>query len=72
MLMKERGKEEKNKTIRTNFLKGMKKHFVGSEILTAVVMKSSVFWDITPCSPLKFVWRSADYTALYPRRQNSS
>jgi hypothetical protein len=21
---------------------------------------------------LKFVWRSADYTALYPRRQNSS
>jgi hypothetical protein len=23
------------------------------EILTAVVMKSSIFWDITPCSPLK-------------------
>jgi hypothetical protein len=22
------------------------------EVLTAVVMKSSVFWDITPCSPL--------------------
>jgi hypothetical protein len=26
---------------------------VGSEVLTAVVMKTSVFWDITPCSPLK-------------------
>jgi hypothetical protein len=26
---------------------------VGFEVLTAVVMKSSNFWDITPCSPLK-------------------
>jgi hypothetical protein len=25
---------------------------VGFEVLTAVVMKSTVFWDITPCSPL--------------------
>jgi hypothetical protein len=25
---------------------------VGFEALTPVVMKSSVFWDITPCSPL--------------------
>jgi hypothetical protein len=23
------------------------------EVLTAVIMKSSVFWDITPCSPVK-------------------
>jgi hypothetical protein len=23
------------------------------EVLTAVVMKSSIIWDITPCSPLK-------------------
>jgi hypothetical protein len=23
------------------------------EILTAVVMKSTIFWNITPCSPLK-------------------
>jgi hypothetical protein len=23
------------------------------EVLTAVVMKSNIFWDITPCSPLK-------------------
>jgi hypothetical protein len=26
---------------------------VGFEVLTEVVMKSTVFWDITPCSPLK-------------------
>jgi hypothetical protein len=25
----------------------------GSEVLPAVVMKSSIFWYITPCSPLK-------------------
>jgi hypothetical protein len=27
---------------------------VGFEVLTPVLMKSTVFWDITPCSPLKF------------------
>jgi hypothetical protein len=26
---------------------------VGFKVLTAVVVKSTVFWDITPCSPLK-------------------
>jgi hypothetical protein len=26
---------------------------VGFEVLTTVVMMSSIFWDITPCSPLK-------------------
>jgi hypothetical protein len=26
---------------------------VESEVLTAVVMKSRIFWDINPCSPLK-------------------
>jgi hypothetical protein len=101
--------------------------YVAHEVLTAVVKKSSIFWDITPCSPLKAKWRfggtyglhlarlkmklwkksawsrqqaqflvgfllglliyledgcdmylwnigllSTDYTALYPRRQNSS
>jgi hypothetical protein len=25
---------------------------VGFEVLTAVVKKSTIFWDITPCSPL--------------------
>jgi hypothetical protein len=28
--------------------------FVGFEIVTAVVMKSTIFWDKTPCSRLKF------------------
>jgi hypothetical protein len=32
------------------FLNGL--YFVGFEVLTPVVMKSSIFWDITPCSPL--------------------
>jgi hypothetical protein len=27
--------------------------YVGFEVLTAVVMKSTIFWDITPCCPLK-------------------
>jgi hypothetical protein len=29
---------------------------VGSEVLTAMVMKRSIFWDITLCSPLKVGW----------------
>jgi hypothetical protein len=32
--------------------------FVRFQVLTAVVMKSSIFWDITPCSPLKFDQRT--------------
>jgi hypothetical protein len=28
-------------------------HIAGFEVLTAVIVKSSAFWDITPCSPLK-------------------
>jgi hypothetical protein len=35
--------------------KGVK--FVGFEVLTAVVIKSTIFWDITPCGPLKANWR---------------
>jgi hypothetical protein len=27
--------------------------FLGFEVFTAVAMKSTIFWDITPCSPLK-------------------
>jgi hypothetical protein len=30
---------------------------VGYEVLTAMVLKSSIFWDITPCSPWKFKLR---------------
>jgi hypothetical protein len=29
------------------------KQNIGFEVLTTVVMKSTIFWDITPCSPLK-------------------
>jgi hypothetical protein len=32
----------------------MKALFVGFEVLTSVVMKSSIFWGITMCSSLKF------------------
>jgi hypothetical protein len=28
-------------------------YFAGFDVLTVVVMMSSVFWDITPCNPLK-------------------
>jgi hypothetical protein len=27
--------------------------YVGFEVLTAVVMKNSIFWDMAPCGPLK-------------------
>jgi hypothetical protein len=30
-----------------------KSHSVKFEVLTAVVMKSAIFWDIMPCNPLK-------------------
>jgi hypothetical protein len=30
-----------------------RKGFVGFEVFTAVVKKSSAFWDITPCNRLK-------------------
>jgi hypothetical protein len=29
-------------------------YVVGFEVFTAVVMKSIIFWDMTPCSPLSF------------------
>jgi hypothetical protein len=28
-------------------------YLVGFEVLTAMVMKSTIFWDITLCNPLK-------------------
>jgi hypothetical protein len=33
--------------------------FAGFEVFTAVVMKSSVFWEIIPCRPLKVVFFDA-------------
>jgi hypothetical protein len=34
----------------------LERSFLGFKGLTAVVMKSSIFWDITLCSPLKVTW----------------
>jgi hypothetical protein len=33
----------------------------GFEVLTAVIMKSPIFWDITPCMPLKVNRLSEEY-----------
>jgi hypothetical protein len=36
---------------------------VGFQVLTAVVMKSPTFWDITLCSPLEVsLWTAQHYT----------
>jgi hypothetical protein len=40
-------------TLRSLTLDDAQMNRVGFEALTAVIMKSSVFWDTTPCSPLK-------------------
>jgi hypothetical protein len=37
---------------------------VGSEVLTAVIVKSSIYFDITPCSPLK-----VNHTLKHPVRK---
>jgi hypothetical protein len=44
------------------------------EVITAVVMKSSVFWDIPPCSPLKVDRRFGGTYRLYHqgRRMNQA
>jgi hypothetical protein len=38
--------------------KNLKSHIcdVWLQVLTAEVMKSTIFWDITPCSPLKAIY----------------
>jgi hypothetical protein len=41
----------------TNREKRQTKHLVGFEVFRAVVMKSIIFWDMTPCSPLSFTRR---------------
>jgi hypothetical protein len=37
----------------------------GFQVLTAVVMKCSVFWDIRPCGPLKIIRRSCLLSSGY-------
>jgi hypothetical protein len=52
----------------------MPKHkiYVGFEVLTAVVMKSSIFWDTTPRSPLKVNRRFGETCRLRPQDRRSS
>jgi hypothetical protein len=38
---------------------------VGSEVLTPMTMKSSIFWDITPSSPLKVKWRFEEHASIF-------
>jgi hypothetical protein len=62
-------------------------YYVQSEVLTAVTMKNTIFWDMIPCSLVFIkgipkdgdntffhnVWKHIpDYMASYPRRQWSS
>jgi hypothetical protein len=35
--------------------------YVGFEVLTAVVLKGTIFWDITPCGPLSVNQRFGGY-----------
>jgi hypothetical protein len=44
--------------------------YVGFEVLTAVVMNSSVFWDIMPCSPLKVNRRFGEHITYILRSKN--
>jgi hypothetical protein len=39
--------------------------WVGFEVLTSVVMKSAVFWDITQCNPLKVNRRFGGTSRFY-------
>jgi hypothetical protein len=49
--------DEMVKMVRTSFgvtfqTNQTSKYCVGFEVLTAVAMQSTIYWDITPCSPL--------------------
>jgi hypothetical protein len=39
-------------------------HIIGFEVLTAVVLKNSVLWDISPCSPFKITEVSEKHVAF--------
>jgi hypothetical protein len=47
----------------------MNVNYTESEVLTAVFMKSSISWDITPCSPLKVNRRFGRIYRLYLQDQ---
>jgi hypothetical protein len=39
----------------------------GFEVFTAVVMKSIIFWDVAPCSPLSSTLRSSETSGATQR-----
>jgi hypothetical protein len=53
-------------------LKMKRTKVVGFEVLTAVVMKSSIFWDVSPCSPLKVNRRFGEHVASIFRVSSGS
>jgi hypothetical protein len=46
-------------------------YYVGFEVLTPVLMKSSVFWHITPCSPLKMNRRFGETPSSHSKNKPS-
>jgi hypothetical protein len=46
--------------------------YAGFEVLTPVVMKSRIFWNITPCSPVKDNQVSEDHIGLFFDREVGS
>jgi hypothetical protein len=44
---------------------------IGFEVLTAVTMKCSVFWHITPCSPVKVTDVSKEHITSIIRVEKS-
>jgi hypothetical protein len=46
--------------------------YVVFEVLTAAVTKSTIFWDITPCSPLRVNWHFRGTYRLHLQRRKIS
>jgi hypothetical protein len=51
---------------------GVDQCIVGFEVLTAVVIKSTIFWDITPCSPLGVNRRFGGTSRLHLQHRRTS
>jgi hypothetical protein len=57
----------------SNMIHNMKHNaFVRCEVLVAVTMKSSIFWDITPCSPVRVNRRVGGKCRLHLRDRKVS
>jgi hypothetical protein len=55
-----------------NIYVGSELNIVGPEVLTAVIMKRSIFWDITQCSPIKVSRRFGGICAPSSESENKS